>query len=116
MTNNGKIWPEGEQFTKEVLLHTEYEPLPVVITFTVPPFDVVVQAWQNSNPAKAYGLFRQFIVSWDQQERLTDEMLISFLYYFSGLEKSIYNSWAEYMKDTLPLNMAAFLHSSNAMN
>jgi hypothetical protein len=38
-----------------------------------------VETWQNRDPAKAYALFRQFIVDWDQQDKLTDDILMCFL-------------------------------------
>jgi hypothetical protein len=78
VTNHPQLWPEGETFIREVLIPTKYEPLPVLVTYIVPPFDAVVATWQNTDPEKAYSLFRQFIVDWDQQDKLTDDILISF--------------------------------------
>ncbi len=63
MTNHPQLWPEGETFIREVLIPTKYEPLPVLVTYTVPPFDTVVATWQNADPEKAYPLFRQFTLT-----------------------------------------------------
>ena len=49
MTNQAHMWPEGETFTREVMISTEYEPFPVMITFVVPSFKAVVDIWQNKD-------------------------------------------------------------------
>lgn len=116
MTNHPQLWPEGETFIREVLIPTKYEPLPVLVTYTVPPFDVVVATWQNADPEKVYPLFRQFIVDWDQQDKLTDDILISFLVTFPGTDKAIFNGWAEHMKERLAANQASFVHGTNSIN
>ncbi|HBL7323259.1 hypothetical protein QCN18_08610 [Enterobacter kobei] len=82
------IWPEGEQFTLEVIMPTGagisgegfesfgYEDFPVMVTFRAPAFDVVVEMWRNTDPAKSFGLFRQFIECWEQE----DKLLAGYLY------------------------------------
>lgn len=104
MTNQVQLWPEGEIFTREVLIPTKYEPLPVEITYTVPAFDVVVDTWQNKDPVKGYALFRQFIVDWDQQDKLTDDVLVSFLVAYPGTDEAIFAGWCEHMKKVLATN------------
>ncbi|WP_254304453.1 hypothetical protein [Citrobacter freundii] len=101
MTNQVQLWPEGEVFTREVFIPTKYEPLPVEVTYIVPPFDNVVETWQNKDPAKAYALFRQFIVDWDQQDKLTDEILMCFLTAYPGTDEAIFVGWCEHMKSQL---------------
>jgi hypothetical protein len=116
VTNQAQIWPEGETFTREVLIPTKYEPLPVEITYTVPAFDVVVDTWQNKDPAKGYGLFRQFIVDWDQQDKLTDDVLMSFLVAYPGTDEAIFAGWCEHMKEVLVEKNHSFVHSSHLIN
>lgn len=116
MTNHPQLWPEGETFIREVLIPTKYEPFPVLVTYTVPPFDIVVETWQNTDPEKAYSLFRQFIVDWDQQDKLTDDILISFLVTFPGTDKAIFNGWAEHMKERLAVSLAVFAQGTNSIN
>lgn len=111
-----QIWPEGQQFTLEVNLPTRYEPLPVEITYIVPPFDVVVEMSQNKDPDKAYPLFRQFIIDWDQEDKLTDDILISFLVGYPGTDKAIFAGWCEHMKGALAANNQAFAMVSNVIN
>lgn len=111
-----QIWPEGQQFTLEVNLPTRYEPLPVEITYIVPPFDVVVEMWQNKDPEKAYLLFRQFIVDWDQQDKLTDDILMSFLVGYPGTDKAIFAGWCEHMEEVLAANNQVFAVVSNVIN
>ena len=99
MSTKPQLWPTGEQFTREVIIQTNTDPVPVMITYTVPPFEAVVEAWQNTDPAKSYTQLRQFIVGWDLQETLTDTVLILFLASYSGTYEAILNSWCEYMQD-----------------
>jgi hypothetical protein len=47
-----QLWPEGDTFIREVLIPTKYEPLPVLVTYIVPPFDAVVATWQNTDPER----------------------------------------------------------------
>jgi len=114
--NQMQMWPEGETFIREVLIPTKYEPLPVLITFIVPPFDVVVETWQNKDPEKAYPLFRQFIVDWDQQDKLTDNVLMSFLVGYPGTDKAIFAGWCEHMKAVLAANEQLFNMQSQTIN
>ncbi|WP_223878761.1 MULTISPECIES: hypothetical protein [Enterobacteriaceae] len=116
MIKTPQLWPEGETFIREVLIPTKYEPLPVLVTYIVPPFDAVVATWQNTDPEKAYSLFRQFIVDWDQQDKLTDDILISFLVTFPGTDKAIFNGWAEHMKERLAVSLAVFAQGTNSIN
>lgn len=116
MKAHAQLWPEGKEFIREVLIPTKYDPLPVMITYVVPPFDVVVDAWQNTDPLRAYPLFRQFIVDWDQEDKLTDKILKSFLVAFPGTDKAIYDGWAEYMKVMLATNETVYAISSQAIN
>lgn len=116
MTNQVQLWPEGEVFTREVLIPTKYEPLPVEVTYIVPPFANVIETWQNKDPAKAYALFRQFIVDWDQQDKLTDEILMCFLTAYPGTDEAIFAGWCEHMKAHLEKNQESFTHSPNTIN
>lgn len=116
MTESTQLWPEGEVFTREVLIPTKYDPLPVVVTYIVPPFDTVVEMWRNRDPAKAYYLFRQFIIDWDQQEKLTDDILMCFLAGYPGTDEAIFAGWCEHMKEQLEKNKSAFIHSPNTIN
>lgn len=111
-----RLWPEGEQFTSEVMISTEDEPFPVEITFTVPAFDVAVEFWKNTDPEKGYSLFRQFIVDWDQQDKLTDDVLIAYLTKWPGTDMAILAAWAEHMKDVIAKNLAAFPTPSFTLN
>ncbi|MGK0600316.1 hypothetical protein [Yokenella regensburgei] len=95
------MWPEGETFVREVMIPTEDESFPVLVTFTVPKFEVAVEFWKNTDPDKAYGLFRQFIIDWDQQDKLTDDVLIAYLFKWPGTDVAIVTSWAEHMKSLL---------------
>lgn len=114
--NQAQIWPEGEIFIREVLIPTKYEPLPVEITYTVPAFDVVVGTWQNKDPAKGYALFRQFLVDWDQQDKLTDDVLIAYLTKWPGTDMAILAAWAEHMRGVIAKNLAAFPPPSCSLN
>lgn len=116
MNKQAQIWPEGETFTREVLIPTKYEPLPVEITYTVPAFDVVVDTWQNKDPAKGYALFRQFIVDWDQQDKLTDEVLVAYLIKWPGTDMAIFSGWYEHMKEVLTVNEQLFAGCSQLIN
>lgn len=104
MNSTHRIWPEGDQFTLEVDIPTRFEPVPVLITFVVPAFDVVVETWQNKDPLKTYPLFRQFIVDWDMQDTLTDDLLMSFLIAYPGTAEAIFDCWAAHMKGVLAKN------------
>lgn len=68
MTNQVRLWPEGEVFTRKVMIPTNYEPLPVEVVYVVPPFEVVVALWQNKEHEKTYPLFRQFIQGWSLEK------------------------------------------------
>jgi hypothetical protein len=123
-----QIWPEGEKFTREVMIPTGlgtpeggiepdgYEDFPVTVTFSVPPFDVVVETWKNTDPAKSYGLFRQFIVSWDQEYRLTDKVLMGYLYAYPGIDEALFRTWCEHMKEVLATNNQAFVQAPDSIN
>lgn len=76
------------------------------VTYTVPPFEIVVETWQNRDPAKAYALFRQFIVDWDQQDKLTDDILMCFLTAYPGTDEAIFAGGCEYMKESLATSMS----------
>lgn len=128
MSINAQLWPEGELFTCEVVIPagaglTEdgvepvgYEDFPVMVTFIVPPFDIVVEIWRNTDPAKSYGLFRQFIVGWDQEEVLTDKMLMSYLYAYPGTDEAFFKCWMGHIKCRLAGNEQRFARSSMALN
>lgn len=116
MSNEQRIWPEGDQFTLEVDIPTNFEALQVLITYTVPPFDAVVETWQNKDPAKSYPLFRQFIVDWDMQDKLTDSVLISFLISYPGTSEAIFDAWAKHMKDYIAANNLAYSQASGVIN
>ncbi|WP_312284908.1 hypothetical protein [Yokenella regensburgei] len=110
------MWPEGETFVREVMIHTEDESFPVLVTFTVPKFEVAVEFWKNTDPDKAYGLFRQFIVDWDQQDKLTDDVLIAYLFKWPGTDAAIFSVWCEHMKKVLATNEKQFSVLSLAIN
>ncbi|EPJ8277290.1 TPA: hypothetical protein N2N62_004358 [Citrobacter freundii] len=116
MTNHPQLWPEGEIFIREVLIPTKYEPLPIVVTYIVPPFNVVVATWQNTDPEKAYSLFRQFIVDWNQQDKLTDNILQCFLVGYPGTDKAIFAGWCDHMKEALTANEKLFPGYGQSIN
>ena len=116
MTNQARLWPEGEIFTRKVLIPTNYDPLPVKVVYVVPPFDAVIETWQNKDPMKSYDLFRQFIVDWDQQDKLTDNILKCFLVGYPGTDEVIFAGWCEHMKAELEKNKTVFIHSPNTIN
>ncbi|BET98198.1 hypothetical protein [Xenorhabdus taiwanensis] len=116
MKNKPQLWPAGEQFTREVIIQTNTNPLPVLITYTVPPFEAVVEAWQNTDPAKNYSYLRQFIVGWDLQETLTESVLIPFLIVYQGTYEAILNGWCEHMKGVLSVNQRLFSQVSMTIN
>lgn len=129
MTEATQLWPEGETFTREVIIPTGfgsclksdeepvgYEDFPVMVTFVVPPFEIVVDMWKNTVPERSYGLFRQFIVGWDQEEELTDKVLMGYLYAYPGTDEALFRCWMEYMKEKLEKNKAAFVHSPITIN
>ena len=101
MTNQARLWQEGEVFTRKVLIPTNYDPLPVEVVYIVPPFEVVVALWQNKEHEKTYPLFRQFIQDWSLEEKLTDNVLKAFLAACSGTADAIFYGWSEYMKGFL---------------
>ncbi|MFP9432641.1 hypothetical protein ACJ9N4_20485 [Enterobacter sp. LM3] len=113
MTNKAQLWPEGELFTREVVIPigwglpeggvepVGYEDFSLMVTFIVPPFDVVVETWRNTEPAKSFGLFRQFIVGWDQEDALSDKVLTAYLYAYPGTDEAIFSAWCKYMQDWL---------------
>ena len=128
MNDKAKLWPEGELFTREVVIQTGlgpseegvepagYEDFPVMVTFIVPPFDVVVETWRNTDPAKSFGLFRQFIVDWDQEDVLSDKVLMGFLYAYPGTDEALFKSWTEYMKSRLSAIQQDFMFAKNVIN
>lgn len=116
MNAKPQLWPAGEQFTREVIIQTNTDPVPVMITYTVPTFEAVVEAWQNTDPAKSYLQLRQFIIGWDLQETLTDTVLMSFLTSYSGTYEAILNGWCSYVNNILKKNVGVFLYKSISMN
>lgn len=116
MNSAQRIWPEGEQFTKPVILQTNTGPLEVEITFTVPPFEVLVETWQNKDPEKFYPLFRQFLVDWDQQQKLTDTVLMMYLQAYEGSSEAIFDVWATHMKEYIAANNQEYSQVSGAIN
>ncbi|HCM64151.1 MAG TPA: hypothetical protein DIT05_16660 [Morganella sp. (in: Bacteria)] len=116
MSTKPQLWPTGEQFTREVIIQTNTDPVPVMITYTVPPFEAVVEAWQNTDPAKSYPQLRQFIVGWDLQETLTDSVLVSFLVTYSGTYKVIMDGWCEHMKGVLTASHLLFSDTPVSVN
>ncbi|WP_313759163.1 hypothetical protein [Atlantibacter hermannii] len=124
-----QLWPVGMQFSREIMIPlgfglspeegiepAGYEDFPVIVTFTVPPFDVVVETWQNRDQAKAYPLFRQFIVGWDQEDTLTDQVLMGFLYAYPGTDEAMYRAWCDYMKEVLTARQLDLPLVSNSIN
>ncbi|EMO7189841.1 hypothetical protein JHE03_08295 [Pluralibacter gergoviae] len=95
------LWPEGETFILEVIVPYPQEPFPIVVTFNVPAFEVVVELWKNKDPQKTYELFRQFISDWNQEEKLSDELLIGYLVSFPGTDEAMMSVWAEHMRTRL---------------
>lgn len=128
MSNNAQLWPEGELFTCEVMIPTGagqpedgvepvgYEDFPVMVTFIVPPFDIVVETWMNKDPSKSYDLFRQFIADWDQEEMLTDKMLMGYLYAYPGTDVALFKCWMGHIKCRLAGNEQRLARSSMALN
>ncbi|EPJ8234274.1 MULTISPECIES: hypothetical protein [Klebsiella pneumoniae complex] len=116
MTNQARLWPEGEVFTRKVLIPTNYDPLPVEVVYVVPPFEVVVALWQNKEHEKTYPLFRQFIQDWSLEEKLTDNVLKAFLAAYSGTADAIFYGWSEYMKEILAANHKCYSIISQVVN
>lgn len=116
MTNQARLWPEGEVFTRKVLIPTNYDPVPVEVVYVVPPFEVVVALWKNRDPEKMYPLFRQFIQSWSLEEKLTDNLLATFIVAYSGTADAIFYGWSEYMKEALIENEHLFSVHSQTIN
>lgn len=110
------MWLEGETFVREVMIPTEDESFPVLVTFTIPKFEVVVEFWKNKDPEKAYGLFRQFIVDWDQQDKLTDDVLMAYLFKWPGTDAAIFAVWCEHVKAQIEKNKASFFYSPYTIN
>ncbi|HBY4209468.1 TPA: hypothetical protein MIT91_12170, partial [Klebsiella pneumoniae] len=61
-------------------------------------------------------LFRQFIVDWDQQEKLTDDILKCFLMAYPGTDEAIFAGWCEYMKEILAANHKCYSIISQVVN
>lgn len=116
MTTQPQLWLEGKIFTCEVLIPTNYEPLPVEVTYIVPPFDTVVEMWRNKEPEKAYPLFRQFIQNWSLEDTLTDKVLMAFLIAYPGTTDAIFFGWSEYMQDELWANEHLFAAQTQSIN
>lgn len=116
MINQARLWPEGEVFTRKVLIPTNYDPLPVEVVYVVPPFEVVVALWKNKDPEKMYPLFRQFIQSWSLEEKLTDSLLTTFIVAYSGTADAIFYGWSEYMKSALVENEHLLAVQSQTIN
>ncbi len=116
MTNQARLWPEGEIFTREVLIPTKDGALPIEVTYVVPPFEVVVALWQNKEHEKTYPLFRQFIQGWSLEQNLTDNVLKAFLAAYSGTADAIFYGWSEYMKSALAENKHLLAVQSLAIN
>ncbi|QIE97737.1 hypothetical protein G5574_12530 [Pantoea stewartii] len=114
--NNDRIWPEGMQFTKTVDLPTKDEPLPVEIVFTVPAFDVVVETHHNTDPERAFYLFRQYLVSWDQQETMTDAILKSYLVKFPGSGDVIFKAWSDWITGHITARQASVIAAPQSVN
>jgi hypothetical protein len=57
-----------------------------------------VETWRNTkDTAKSFGLFRQFIVGWDQEDVITDKVLMGYLYAYPGTDEALF-SMDGYMK------------------
>lgn len=66
------LWPEGEKFTREVIMPTGagipeegvepvgFEDFPVMVTFRVPAFDVVLAGYLYAYPGADENMFRVF--------------------------------------------------------
>ncbi|MDR7939061.1 hypothetical protein RIU82_03735 [Enterobacter soli] len=128
MSGKAQLWPEGRVFTREVVIQTGhgpseegavpagYEDFPVMMTFIVPPFDVVVETWRNADPAKSYALFRQFIVGWDQEDVLSDKVLMGFLCAYPGSDEAIFTVFCEHIKAVMQEKNRKYPVQSQAIN
>ena len=116
MTNQVRLWPEGEVFTRKVMIPTNYDPLPVEVVYVVPPFEVVVALWQNKEHEKTYPLFRQFIQGWSLEKKLTDNVLKAFLRAYPGTANKIMHVWQEHMQSALTENEHLFAMQSQTIN
>lgn len=99
MIDDPRAWPEGETFIRAVELPVQGDLVDVEVTFTVPPFETLVAMNENSDPEKAYPLFRQFIVDWDMEEKLTDYVLKCFLLQDIRVSEVMFSAWADHMKE-----------------
>lgn len=123
-----QLWPEGEQFTQEVIIPTGaglpqegveregYEDFPIMVTFRVPAFDVVLESWRNTDPAKCFYLFRQFIVGWDQEDELTDEMLVGYLYAYPGADENMFRIFCEHITAVIKERIRKYTLQSQLIN
>ena len=116
MTNQARLWPEGEVFTREVLIPTKDGALPIEVTYVVPPFEVVVALWQNKEHEKTYPLFRQFIQGWSLEQNLTDTVLKAFLRAYPGSANKSMHGWQEHMQSALTENAHLFAVQSQTLN
>ncbi len=98
MIKDTRAWPEGEMFTKSVEIPVQDDLVEVEVTYTVPPFETLVAIHENCDPEMAYPLFRQFIVDWDLQDKLTDYVLMGFLAQNIQVSEVIFSAWADHMK------------------
>lgn len=87
-----------------------------MVTFRVPAFDVMVEMWRNTDPAKSYGLFRQFIVGWDQEDELTDKMLVGYLYAYPDADEAIFTAFCEHIKAVMQERNRKYPAHSQAIN
>lgn len=90
------------------MIPTNYDPVPVEVVYVVPPFEVVVALWKDKDPEKMYPLFHQFIQSWSLEEKLTDNLLATFIVAYSETADVIFAGWYEHMKDLLAINEKKF--------
>lgn len=108
--------PTGAGLPEEGVKPVGYEDFPVMVTFKVPAFDVVVETWRNTDPAKSYSLFRQFIVGWDQEDELTDKMLVGYLYAYPGADEAIFTAFCEHIKAVMQERNRKYPVHSQAIN
>jgi len=114
--NDPRAWPEGTLFSKTVNLPSQGDLVEVEVTFTVPPFETVVDTFQNRDPDKAYPLFRKFIVDWDLQEKLQDHVLMCFLLQDIRVSEVMFAAWADHMKEHIAARQLNVMQSPATIN
>lgn len=117
MTNQARLWPEGEMFTRKVIVPTEDSAVPVEVTYIVPAFDVLVEMVQNKDPGKNYDYLLQLIVEWDKvRGDMIDLILKSYILTCPGAYHTLIGAWYEYISERIKSIEGSFPVYSQTIN